>query len=72
MKQRASFIILLTILCVNGCSKKTSPMEPVDNKIEQWREDLQFLATQMPLRHVNLFHSISEEEFQNEIETLDN
>lgn len=71
MKKGTNFLILILLLLVSGCSKKSSPTEPVDNKIEQWREDLQFLATQMPLRHVNLFHSISEEEFQNEIQILD-
>lgn len=30
---------------------------------EQWREDLRYMAEQMPLRHKNLFHTMTEAEF---------
>jgi hypothetical protein len=37
---------------------------------EQWAEDLDFLAAELPKRHKNLFHNMSESEFRAQIETL--
>jgi tetratricopeptide (TPR) repeat protein len=38
---------------------------------EKWREDLRVLATQMPLRHRNLFHAVKREEFEAAVKSLD-
>src|SRR5713226_8487488 len=37
----------------------------------QWREDLQYLARELPKRHKNLFHSISREQFERAVGELD-
>lgn len=37
---------------------------------EQWREDLNTLATEMPARHLDLFHTQSKESFENAVQTL--
>jgi hypothetical protein len=38
---------------------------------EQWRQDLAFLARELPKRHANAFHSISREQFDAEVTALD-
>jgi len=35
---------------------------------EQWAEDLEFLANELPKKHKNLYHKISESEFQTQID----
>ncbi len=37
---------------------------------EQWTKDLDFLAAELPKKHKNLFHNVSESEFQNHIKGL--
>src|SRR2546430_2569856 len=37
----------------------------------QWREDLQYLARELPKRHKNLFHTVSREQFERAIAELD-
>ncbi len=43
---------------------------PSDVTLEQWAQDLDFLSTELPKRHKNLFHNISESEFLTQIEEL--
>lgn len=38
---------------------------------EDWREDLHFLAQQMPLKHKRLFHTMTEAEFDSAVQKLD-
>ena len=38
---------------------------------EQWRVDLRYFAEQMPKRHKNLFHAITQEQFTNAVWKLD-
>ena len=38
---------------------------------EQWREDLRYLARELPKRHKNLFHSVTREEFDRLVAQLD-
>ncbi len=38
---------------------------------EKWREDLQFLATELPKRHKNLFHKLKREDFEKAVKDLD-
>lgn len=37
---------------------------------EKWREDLRYLAEEMPRRHRNLFHSMTREQFEGAIKNL--
>jgi hypothetical protein len=41
-----------------------------DMDIQAWRADLDFLAEELPKRHVNLFHSMSREQFQQATQEL--
>src|SRR5580765_4232052 len=38
---------------------------------EKWREDLAYMAEQMPLKHKNLFHSMRREQFDSAVNDLD-
>ncbi len=38
---------------------------------EYWREDLRFMAQEMPKRHKNLFHTMTREQFESAVKRLD-
>lgn len=39
--------------------------------VAQWRQDLQFLATELPRRHINAFHQMTPAQFQSAVNELD-
>lgn len=41
------------------------------DEVKRWREDLRFLARELPARHKNLFHRLKQEDFFNAINSLD-
>jgi hypothetical protein len=45
--------------------------ETLDLSAQQWREDLQFLARELPKRHANAFHSTSKAQFEAAVADLD-
>jgi hypothetical protein len=54
------------------------PSEPADSPsavpqftAEQWRADLRHFAEQMPKRHNNLFHTMTQAQFTNAVQELD-
>ncbi len=49
-----------------GCSKE----EPIPMINKQWIEDIKFIKQELPVRHINLFSNISQEDFDSEIESL--
>jgi hypothetical protein len=59
---------LTLLILLNSCGYRSATTEL--NSAE-WREDLQYLARELPNRHVNAFHTISREEFTAEVERLD-
>ena len=50
-------------------SAQTPTAPPI--RTEQWHEDLNFLATELPKRHANSFHFLSEAAFDQEVSQLD-
>lgn len=71
--------ILLTIIvgalvcgCFSrlDCAAQNNSRIPTLNK-EQWRQDLQYLARELPKRHKNLFHTVSREQFERSVAELD-
>ncbi|HEX8495016.1 MAG TPA: tetratricopeptide repeat protein [Pyrinomonadaceae bacterium] len=40
-------------------------------EIEKWRQDLRYLAAEMPRQHRNLFHSMTREQFESAVKRLD-
>jgi hypothetical protein len=49
--------------------ERTAP--PPHLSSEEWREDLHYLAQQMPLKHKQLFHTMTEAAFQEAVQRLD-
>ena len=43
----------------------------LDQSKEKWREDLRFLATELPKKHKNAFHRVSREQFEKMVGELD-
>src|SRR4051794_28770569 len=54
----------------------TSPQEPPSQRpltpaqVEAWREDLAYMAREMPRRHRNLYHTVSRERFDSAVAAL--
>ena len=48
--------------------KSASPQDEMT--LEKWMQDLDFLGTELPKKHKNLYHNISEAEFQTQIKEL--
>ena len=58
------------MLLVFFCSCGTQPPHTQISS-DAWREDLRYLARELPSRHANAFHSISREAFDAEVARLD-
>ena len=41
------------------------------SSVRQWREDLAYLARELPRRHKNLFHTISRQQFDSALRALE-
>lgn len=49
-----------------------APAAPLDStRVRLWREDLAFLRTEMPARHANLFHSMTQAQFDSALQAID-
>jgi hypothetical protein len=57
---------VLLMLCCNIALAQHAPLTT-----QQWREDLQLLARTMPVRHRNLFHTMSKSGFEAAVAHLD-
>jgi hypothetical protein len=57
-----SIILLSSIFGQNTVNK---------TETEKWREDLRFMAQEMPKTHKNLFHTITREQFESAVKNLD-
>lgn len=63
LKQGLTLVILL-----NSCTSQNATTEITP---DAWRDDLRYLARELPGRHVNAFHTISRENFAGEVTRLD-
>ncbi|MGA9304043.1 MAG: hypothetical protein WBW31_01440 [Candidatus Sulfotelmatobacter sp.] len=70
---KAFRLALIALALVGGSVASQAPAaaERSDLTKEQWHEDLQFLARELPKRHANAFHFISRERFEAEVAELD-
>ena len=70
-------IIIFSTLCIVFFSLNAAiaiaQNDPDINRLttEQWREDLHYFASQMPVRHRNLFFKMSKEDFDSAVRKLD-
>lgn len=67
-------MLLLAIADLSAYTQdRSQPAKPdaVRLTAEQWREDLRYLAAELPKRHKNLFHKLTREDFESAVKTLD-
>ncbi|HEX5284681.1 MAG TPA: hypothetical protein VFW30_11240 [Bryocella sp.] len=71
------FRVGLFLLCFMFCARLPAlqsiaqPSTTPRLSSEQWHEDLKYLATELPKRHANAFHLLSETKFAEEVKQLD-
>jgi hypothetical protein len=85
-KKRKWFLIgtgvVLAVMLIYFASSRTTLLpayfrlpaphpSPGDTRDERWRQDVQYLASQLPRLHVNAFHAAGWEEFERAVATLD-
>ena len=71
-------VVLATILALLFCNclmttsgKEQEASKPTTLTKEQWRQDLQYFAKELPKRHKNAFHNVTREEFERMVAELD-
>src|SRR3954463_700651 len=73
LKLLSCIILLATLLSAplmaQSNNHTAAPLSPAE--IESWRQDLRFLAAEMPRRHQNLFHAMTREQFEATVKRLD-
>ncbi len=70
MKNWRFFFELLIPICLCSCSNGQSNQAVLSQSAAQWKDDLNYLAIQLPKLHKNDFHTISKEAFQQQINLL--
>ena len=70
----ALVLILLSSLALakaQPAPRQTSQALSPTTRAEEWRQDLKYLATELPRRHKNAFHSITRRQFERAVAKLD-
>ncbi len=68
-------IVMLFLISLTGCksdSKQVSSVNVKNITTKQWQEDIDYLGTNLPKDHKNIYHSITKEDFDKEILDLKN
>lgn len=68
MNPKLLTILLFVFLSIIVCPAQKSQEK---SEAEKWREDLQFLAAELPKRHKNAFHTMTREQFEKAVKDLD-
>lgn len=65
--------VLFSVFSQQLFAQNNAPTNPKTDKTEaeKWREDLRYMAEQMPKIHNNLFHTMSREQFDAAVKKLD-
>jgi Peptidase family S41 len=75
MERRQSLIchLIVALICSIGyLSSSALAQQKLDQTaIERWRADLRYLVEQLPARHMNLFHTMTREQFEQAVKRLD-
>jgi hypothetical protein len=61
----------LTVAVVASSCTATAPQPNLAVDSAQWRADLEFLRTNLPKRHINAFHAVSQEAFESALDRLE-
>jgi hypothetical protein len=63
------------VMALRRIGPSRAPIEPaaptLDLSADEWREDLHHLASELPRRHGNAFHTVSPEELYDSVRALD-
>ncbi|MDZ4861286.1 MAG: hypothetical protein SGI88_20125 [Candidatus Hydrogenedentes bacterium] len=74
MRSSIRAVVLLSViggvLPVTSCAEEKQ-VEVLALTKEQWHEDVAYFARELPARHKNLYHRISQEEFERDVAALD-
>ena len=70
MKSIRFFFELVVSICLYSCSNGQSNEAILSQSAAQWRNDLTYLAEQLPKLHKNAFHTVSKETFQQQVKIL--
>jgi tetratricopeptide (TPR) repeat protein len=72
-RQRLFCRLMVALICSIGyLSSSALAQQKLDQTaIERWRADLRYLAEQLPARHMNLFHTMTREQFEQAVKRLD-
>lgn len=62
----------MSIACLGAAPDLSAPQSPAIRNLtpQLWREDIPFLGDELPRKHLNAFHSISEKEWRQRIDDL--
>src|SRR5258708_5791982 len=63
--------LLLLLFFISPLHAQESPNVVTPVEAQKWREDLQYMASEMPKRHKSLYHTISRQQFESAVATLD-
>jgi hypothetical protein len=64
-------LCLIIALTAPGCAAANDPAQKPALTKDQWREDLRHYAREMPKRHMKLFHTLPQAEFERAVSELD-
>lgn len=62
------FLILILFAFLSSCHSQRASSQVSS---ERWREDLRYLARELPAQHANAFHTVTRETFAAEVARLD-
>jgi hypothetical protein len=76
IKKYIWIITMILSMLLYGCTPGAGEVSGIDAskslRIQKWLEDIDYLHKNLPLKHINAYHSIKKEDFDKEIEDLKN
>jgi tetratricopeptide (TPR) repeat protein len=69
--RRAYSWSLVTLVSLSLVMIPLVPAAEQELTAEQWREDLRFMAAELPERHLDVFHTMTQEDFESAVNLLD-
>lgn len=68
---RKIFVFVLILISSTTAYVQAVAQQSLKTETEKWREDLHFMAREMPKRHKNLYHQLTPEQFEAAVKSLD-
>ena len=67
----STFIVIMACLAAAVMYPANAQSSILNLTAAQWREDLKYLAVELPKRHKNLYHTMTREQFEKAVSDLD-